>query len=100
MTQHYRPHHSNSDSLCGENMVGRRTEHDMNRKITTCIRCVAILEGRDLYAVYTVDEDGYHDVNVFRTALEQIAFAESCMENGAELATMRILSPSDLEDGE
>ena len=98
--QHFRNSHWDSDSVCGINMAGARTPQDCDPNTTTCIACKAIQEGRPLFAVSTVDEDGYSDTNVFNTAQEQIEFAESCMENGAESATMCIFTVEMLKDGE
>ena len=97
---HFRATHYDSDSVCGTNMVGARTENDMDAANTTCIACKAVLDGRPLYQVTAVDEDGYTDKSVFNTPAAQMARVEEALNDGAVNVTMQIVSHNEIMAGE
>lgn len=98
--QHFRNSHWDSDSICGTNMVGARTPQDMEATNTTCIACKAIQEGRPLYGLSGVDEDGHIDRQVFNTPKEQRDAIEVLFDLGALNVTLQILSVDQLKAGE
>jgi hypothetical protein len=100
MIQHFRATHWDSDSICGTNLVGQRNPIDMVERHTTCIACKAVLEGRPLYQVTAVDEDGHTDKSVFNTPAEQMAWMEEALDNGAVNVTMQIISHNEIMAGE
>lgn len=102
MAQHYMTDGRNTESICGYDMVGcRNPSVDTDSTKTDCISCKAILDDRPLYAIHAIDEDGtYQETVRFNTPAEQLAYAETCFDNGAANVTFKILSVEDLRNGE
>ncbi len=101
MTQHYMTNGRNTESVCGYDMVGLRDpSKDTNYRLTTCISCKAIHDDRPLYAVDTIDEDGYSQRIRFNTPKEQLDYVEFAYDEGALSVTLQILSVEDLRNGE
>lgn len=101
MSQHYMMYGTDTESICGTDMVGQRDPlKDTNPDLTNCIACRAILEDRPLYGITAVDEDGHTDRQVFNTSIEQLGGIEEAFDNGAVNVTLQILSVDDLRNGE
>ena len=96
---HYRDHEIATYTVCGNNMLGQRNKDQLDKALTTCIKCKAINERRPLYAVTFVDDEGMSDQLVFNTSKEQLDAIEECLDNGAVSVTLQIIATEDINEG-
>jgi hypothetical protein len=100
MPQHYRDNERATYAVCGFNMLGMRNiGDDLNKESTTCIKCKAINEGRPLYALTFVDDEGMSDQLLFNTSKEQLDNIEGLYDQGAVMVTLQIIATHEINEG-